>query len=308
MDGTMRDNESKFELIEKYFEGKLNTAEQNTFDQLMATDQEFISDVKDYRQLTAFTDFLDEEVLLKDLDLSLTNTKTTTDTNVHQLVANAPTNQKDQRATVKPIFLPRRMSNRYAAAVALFFVSLVAASLMFSNIDWNQATSGKNSKVLTVEYERKDSKPVNTPKKVEEVSKPIEPRKEVKPAKEIAFLATNFEVNDTFEKLILEQSSTLVSRSNEKKSLKFEVVQPQKTPAVGNEMHIQWKANDDSVENITVKVYNNKNQIMKTYNFPNKSGKTTLDVKSLKQGLYYWRVMSTETEEVLFIGKFTKKQ
>lgn len=307
MDGTMRDNESKFELIERYFEGKLNIAEQNTFDQLMATNQEFISDVKDYRQLTAFTDFLDEEVLLKDLDLSLTNTQTTTDANIHQLVANAPT-QKDQRATVKPIFLPRRMSNRYAAAIALFFVSLVAASLMFSNIDWNQATSDKNTKVLTVEYERKDSKPTNVPEKTEEVSKPIEQKRDAKPTKEIAFLATNFEVNDTFEKLILEQSSTLVSRSDEKKNLKFEVIQPQKTPAVGNEMYIQWKANDDSVENITVKVYNNKNQIMKTYNFPNKSGKTTLDVKSLKQGLYYWRVMSTETEEVLFIGKFTKKQ
>ncbi|EAY28238.1 hypothetical protein M23134_03499 [Microscilla marina ATCC 23134] len=302
MDGTMRDNESKFELIEKYFDGRLSAAERSVFDQLMATDQEFISDVDDYRKLTAFTDFLDEEILLKGLDLSLTNKKT--NSNKHQLVANAPLNQKDQRATVKPIFFPRRVSNRYAAAIALLFVSLVAVSLMFSNIDWNQTSSSKNSKVLTVEYERKDSKPTKIPEKT---AKTVTEKKP-KATQEMAFLATNFEVNDTFEKLILEQSSVLKNRSENQSKLKFEIIQPQKTPSVGNEMLIQWKSNDASVENITVKVYNNKNQIMKTYNFPNKSGKTTLNTQSLKQGLYYWRVMSTETEEVLFIGKFTKKQ
>lgn len=300
----MKDNESKFELIEKYFDGRLNPTEQEVFNQLMTDNQEFAHDVSDYRKLTAFTDFLDEEILLKDIDLTISNKKNTP--NKHQLVANAPANQNDQRAVVKPIFLPHRVNNRYAAAVVFIFVSMVAASLMFSSLDLGQTAGGKNSKVLTVEYERKDSKPTNVPQKEEVV---IETKKITKPVekKERDYLAANFEANPTLEKLIAEQTTDVKRNSPGEKS-KIEITQPEKTPSISNEMLIQWKSNDESLENITVKVYDNKNKVKKTYTFPNKSGKTSLNTASLKQGLYYWKVMSTETEEVLFIGKFTKNK
>ena len=303
MDGTMKDNESKFELIEKYFDGRLNPAEKEAFDQLMANNQEFAHDVNDYRKLTAFTDFLDEEILLKDIDLNISSKKT--NSNTHQLVANAPADQKSQRVIAKPVFLPHRISNRYAAAVVLIFVSMVAASLMFSSLDLDQKSGGKNSKVLTVEYERKDSKPSSVPQKNKVVAE--EKKIEVAEKKEIDFLAANFEANTTLEKLIIEQTSD-VKRSAPQTSLKLEITQPEKTLTISNEMLIQWKSNDESLENITVKVYDNKNKVKKTYTFPNKSGKTTLNTASLKLGLYYWKVISTETEEVLFIGKFTKNK
>lgn len=304
MDGKMKDNDSKFELITKYFEGRLNTTEKRVFDQLLASDQEFAQDVSDYRQVTAFTDFLDEEILLKDIDITNRQIEQSKLTNKqHQLVANAPINQKDQRAIVRPVFLPHNVSNRYAAAIVLLLVSMVVVSLMFSSLDLSKQTAVRVPKVLKVEHVRKlGNKPSNVPEKHDDV---LATNQSKKTKAEPAFLAANFEVNETFEKHIQEYAHVLKDRSSHQAILKFEIIQPQKT--VSNQMAIQWRS-DKSLENITVKVYNNKNrQVLQTYDFPSKSGKTKLITATLIPGLYYWRVMNTETEEVLFVGKFTKK-
>ncbi|OJJ21353.1 hypothetical protein BKI52_12405 [marine bacterium AO1-C] len=300
----MKDNDTKFELIEKYFEGRLTTTEKATFDSLLANNQEFAQDVSDYRKITAFTDFLDDKILLKDIDITNRQTNTSQPASKYQLKAQAPVGPKGKRAIIKPVFLQQRINNRYAAAVILFLVGTVVVSLMLSHLDSEKRNAGiaKNTKSLHVNHNVSlGEKIIVKPKDTELAVKPKAATKEETPSD---YLAANFEVNATLERHIDKYARAIQNRSVNQTTL-FEIIKPQKK--VVNELNIEWKSSDASIKNIVVKIFNNRNkQVLDTYNFPGNSGKTKLNTTKLPQGLYYWRVIDEESEEVLFTGKFTK--
>ena len=298
----MKDNDTKFELIEKYFEGRLTTTEKATFDRLLANNQEFAQDVSDYRKITAFTDFLDDKVLLKDIDITSRQTNASQPASEYQLKAQAPVDPKGKRATIKPVFLQQRINNRYAAAVILFLVGTVVVSLMLSHLDSEKLNAGikKQPKSLQVNHTvALGEKIIVKPKGTELAAKP-----KVVEETPSDYLAANFEVNETLERHIDKYARAVQNRSVNQATL-FEIVNPQKK--VGNELIVEWKSSDAAVKNIIVKIFNNRNkQVLDTYNFPGNSGKTKLNTTTLPQGLYYWRVIDEESEKVLFTGKFTK--
>ncbi|HAS40654.1 MAG TPA: hypothetical protein DCS93_09255 [Microscillaceae bacterium] len=297
----MKDNDTKFELIEKYFEGRLTTTEKATFDRLLANNQEFAQDVSDYRKITAFTDFLDDKVLLKDIDTNR-QTNTSQPASEYQLKAQAPVDPKGKRAIIKPVFLQQRINHRYAAAIILFLVGTVVVSLMLSHLDSESLTADvkKRPKSLQVNHNvALGEKIIVKPKGNGLATKP----KAIK-EKPSDYLAANFEVNETLERHIDKYSRAVQTRSANETTL-FEIVNPQKK--VDKALNIEWKSSDASVKNIVVKIFNNRNkQVLDTYNFPGNSGKTKLNTTQLPQGLYYWRVIDEESEKVLFTGKFTK--
>lgn len=298
----MKDNDTKFELIEKYFEGKLTTTEKTTFDLLLANNQEFAQDVSDYRKITAFTEFLDDKVLLKDIDITSRQTNKSQPASKYQLKAQAPAASKEKRAVIKPVFLQQRINNRYAAAVILFLVGTVVVSLMLSHFDSENynASISKDTRSLHVSHS------VSLGKEV--IEKPREKQLAVKPKASKGthsdYLAANFEVNETLERHIDKYARAIQNRSENQVTL-FKIIKPQKK--VVNTLDIEWKSADASIKNIVVKIFNNRNkQVLDTYNFPSNSGKTKLNTAKLVQGLYYWRVIDEESEKVLFTGKFTK--
>lgn len=298
----MKDNDTKFELIEKYFDGRLTTTEQATFDHLLANNQEFAQDVSDYRKITAFTDFLDDKILLKDIDITNRQTTKSKTASTYQLKANAPVNSKGQRAIISPVFLPSKVNTRYAAAVIMFLVGTVVVSLMFShlNLDKNNVAVKKQPRSLTVTHE------VPVGGKISNGTAQEENISTTKQPKEMSsnYLADNFKLNETLERHIDKYARSIEDRGTNQSTL-FKMINPPKK--VNNLLKIKWESTDAAIKNIVVKVFNNQNkQVLDTYTFPSNSGNTELNTATLTQGLYYWRVIDEETEKVLFTGKFTK--
>lgn len=61
------------QLIEGYFNGNLNQSELNEFTNLLKTNNEFATATEHYREAALFIDSIEEQKLLKDLEMDIQN-------------------------------------------------------------------------------------------------------------------------------------------------------------------------------------------------------------------------------------------